>query len=122
MKINGKKQGKAMDYKLQTRVEFGEALPTLGSNDGVAAAALRTRLRRNKLWNLYRIETQDIGEVLVPYSFRHRYAKQSHAAKFPLSNIFKAMCHSQEVHHQNYSKFIPDGTSEMYDKVNKARL
>jgi len=115
-------EGKAMDYKLQTRIEFGEALPTLGSNDGEAAMALRTRLRRNKLWNLYRIETQDIGEVLVPYSFRHRYAKQSHAAKFPLSNICKAMGHSQEVHYQNYSKFIPDGTSEMYDKVNKARL
>ena len=41
-----------MDYKLQTRVEFGEALPSLGTKDGVAAAALRTRLRRNKLWEL----------------------------------------------------------------------
>ncbi|MDC3069453.1 site-specific integrase [Prochlorococcus sp. AH-736-D21] len=115
-------EGKAMEYKLQTRVELGEALPTLGSNDGEAAMALRTRLRRNKLWNLYRIETKDVGEVLVPYSFRHRYAKQSHAAKFPLSNICKAMGHTQDVHFQNYSKFIPDGTSEMYDKVNKARL
>ena len=115
-------EGKAMDYKLQTRVEFGEALPTLGSNDGVAAAALRTRLRRNKLWNLYRIETKDVGEVLVPYSFRHRYAKQSHAEGFPLSNICKAMGHTQDVHFQNYSKFIPDGTSEMYAKANRAKL
>ena len=115
-------EGKAMDYKLQTRVEFGEALPTLGSNDGEVAMALRTRLRRNKLWNLYRIETQDVGEVLVPYSFRHRYAKQSHAAKFPLSNICKAMGHTQDVHFQNYSKFIPDGTSEMYAKANKVKV
>ena len=115
-------EGKAMDYNLQTRVEFGEALPSLGTKDGEVAMALRTRLRRNKLWNLYRIETKDIGEVLVPYSFRHRYAKQSHAEKFPLANICKAMGHSQEVHLQNYSKFIPDGTSEMYDKANKAKL
>jgi len=61
-----------MDYNLQTRVELGEALPSLGTKDGEAAMALRTRLRRNKLWNLYRIETKDIEEVLVPYSFRHR--------------------------------------------------
>lgn len=115
-------EGKAMDYNLQTRVEFGEALPTLGTKDGEAAMALRTRLRRNKLWNLYRIETKDIGEVLVPYSFRHRYAKQSHAERFPLPNICKAMGHSQDVHLQNYSKFIPDGTSEMYAKANRAKL
>ena len=115
-------EGKAMDYNLQTRVEFGEALPSLGTKDGEAAMALRTRLKRNKLWNLYRIETKDIGEVLVPYSFRHRYAKQSHAERFPLPNICKAMGHSQDVHLQNYSKFIPDGTSEMYAKANRAKL
>ena len=34
----------------------------------------------------------------------------------------EALGHSQEVHLQNYSKFIPDGTSEMYDKANKAKL
>ena len=115
-------EGKAMDYNLQTRVELGEALPSLGTKDGVAAAALRTRLRRNKLWNLYRIETKDIGEKLVPYSFRHRYAKQSHAEKFPLANICKAMGHTLEVHLQNYSRFIPDGTSEMYEKANKVKV
>ena len=115
-------EGKAMDYKLQTRVELGEPLPTLGSKDGETAAALRTKLRRNKLWNLYRIETKDMGEELVPYSFRHRYAKQSHAEKFPLANICKAMGHTLEVHLQNYSRFIPDGTSEMYDKANKVKV
>ena len=83
---------------------------------------LRTKLKRNKLWNLYRIQTKDIGEVLVPYSFRHRYAKQSHAQKFPLANICKAMGHTLEVHLQNYSRFIPDGTSEMYEKANKVKV
>ena len=56
--VNAK--GKAMDYKLQTRVELGEPLPTLGSKDGENAGALRIKLRRNKLWNLYRIETKDM--------------------------------------------------------------
>ena len=112
-------EGKAMDYNLQSRIELGEELPPLGE---YASMSLRTRLRRNKLWNLYRIETQDIGEVLVPYSFRHRYSKASHAEGFPLTNICKAMGHSLEVHLQNYSRFIPDGTSEMYDKANKVKV
>ena len=115
-------EGKAKDYKLQARIEFGEALPSLGKVDGEAAMRLRTKLKRNKLWNLYRIETKEIGEVLVPYSFRHRYAKQSHAQKFPLANICNAMGHTLEVHLQNYSKFIPDDTGGMYDKANKVKV
>ena len=108
-----------MDYNLQTRIELGEELPALGE---YASMTLRTKLRRNKLWNFYRIETKDSGEVLAPYSFRHRYSKASHPVGFPMTNIFKTMCHSQEVNLQKYSKFIPDGISEMYDKVNKAKL
>ena len=79
---------------------------------------LRTRLRRNKLWNLYRIETKDIREVLVLYSFRYRYLKVSHAEGFHITNICKAMGHSQEVQLKNYSKFLPEGTFEIYDKAN----
>ncbi len=63
-----------------------------------------------------------MGEELVPYSFRHRYAKQSHTEQFPLANICKAMGHTLEVHLQNYSRFIPDGTSEMYVKANKIKV
>ena len=79
---------------------------------------LRTRLRRNKLWNLYRIETKDIREVLVLYSFRYRYLKVSHAEGFHITNICKAMGHSQEVQLKNYSKFLPEGTSEMFENAN----
>ena len=115
-------EGKAMDYKLQTRLELGEALPSFGRTDGEVAMTLRTKLKRNKLWNLYRIQTQDIEEVLVPYSFRHRFAKQSHAQKFPLANICNAMGHTLEVHLQNYSKFMPDDTSGMYNKANRSKV
>ena len=64
------------------------------------------------------IETKDIREVLVLYSFRYRYLKVSHAEGFHITNICKAMGHSQEVQLKNYSKFIPGGTSEMYNKAN----
>ena len=59
-----------------------------------------------------------IGEVLVPYTFRHRYAKVSHAAGFPVPNIASAMGHSVEVHLESYARFQPDGTADLYAKRN----
>ena len=59
-----------------------------------------------------------IGEVLVLYTFRHRYAKASHAAGIPLINITAAMGHTSEVHHQRYERFIPGGTADLYAKRN----
>ena len=59
-----------------------------------------------------------IGEVLVLYTFRHRYAKVSHAAGNPLTNIAAVMGNSTEVHHQSYARFIPDGTADLYAKRN----
>ena len=49
-----------------------------------------------------------IREVLVPYTFRHRYAKAYHAAGIPLTNITSAMFHTTVVHNQSYARFIPD--------------
>ena len=59
-----------------------------------------------------------IGEVLVLYTFRHRYAKVSHAAAIPLTNIAASMDHTTEVHHQSYARFIPDGTADLYANKN----
>ena len=59
-----------------------------------------------------------IGEVLVLYTFRHRYAKASHAAGIQLININAAMGHTSEVHHQSYARFIPDSTANLYAKRN----
>ena len=59
-----------------------------------------------------------IGEVLVPYTFRHRYAKVSHAAGIPLTNISAGMSHTTEVHYQSYERFISDGTADLYAKRN----
>jgi len=59
-----------------------------------------------------------ICEVLVPYTFRHRYAKPSHSPSTPLTNIAAAMGHTTEVHYQSYARFIPDGTADLYAKRN----
>ncbi len=57
-----------------------------------------------------------IGEVLVPYTFRHRYVKTFHDAGISLTNIAAHMGHTTEVHHQSYARFIPEGTADMYSK------
>jgi len=106
-----------IDWKLQQRLEIGESLPPLGQK-GKGGEALRTHLRRKKVWNVLCKEAEMIGEVLVPYTFRHRYAKASHAAGIPLTNIATAMGHTTEVHHQSYARFIPDGTADLYAKRN----
>ena len=59
-----------------------------------------------------------IGELLVLYTFRHRYAKVSHATGIPLTNIDAYMDHTTEVHHQSYARFIADGTADLYAKRN----
>ena len=59
-----------------------------------------------------------ITKVLVPYTFWHRYAKASHTAGIPLSNISAGIGHTTEVHHQSFARFIPDDTVDLYAKRN----
>ena len=59
-----------------------------------------------------------IGKLLVPYTFRHRYAKTSHAVGIALTNIAAVMSHTTDVHHQSYARFIPDSTVDLYAKRN----
>ena len=59
-----------------------------------------------------------IGEGMVSYTFRHRYAKASHVACIPQTNIAAAMGHTTEVHYQSYARFIPDGAADLHAKLN----
>ena len=59
-----------------------------------------------------------IGEVLLPYTIRHRYAKASYAAGIPLPSIAAATGHTTEVHHQSNERFIPGGRPDLYAKRN----
>ena len=110
--------GNPIDWKLQQRIEISEELPPLGS-DGQGGLALYTHIKRRKLYQLIKEEASKIGQEAVPYSFRHRYAKASHASGFPIANIAQAMGHTPEVHLQNYSRFAPDKTTDLYAEANK---
>ena len=110
--------GEIIDWKLEKRLKAGESLPPLGQ-EGKGSEALRTRLRGKPVWKALQKEAEHIGEFLVPYTFRHRYAKASHASGFPVSNIAAAMGHSIEVHLESYARFVPDGTADLYAKRNK---
>jgi len=108
-----------IDWNLQKRFSIGEKIPPLGKN-GKGGEALGTFLKRRKYWKqLKEVVNTTKKEILKPYSFRHRYAKQSHAAGFPIANIASAMGHSVEVHLQNYARFTPDATTDLYAKANK---
>ena len=111
--------GNPIDWNLQKRFSIGEKLPPLGQ-EGKGGEALGTFLKRRKYWKqLKEVVNSTKKEILKPYSFRHRYAKQSHAAGFPIANIASAMGHTVEVHLQNYARFTPDATTDLYAKANQ---
>jgi len=113
--------GNPIDWNLQKRFSIGEKLPPLGQ-EGKGGEALGTFLKRRKYWKqLKEVVNSTKKEVLKPYSFRHRYAKQSHAAGFPIANIASAMGHTVEVHLQNYARFTPDATTNLYVKANEVK-
>ena len=106
----------ALDWNLEGRLKIGEELPPLRS-DGKAGQALRQYLGRREVWKALQAEAEAVGEQLVPYSFRHRFSKEAHRLGVPVLDICKAMGHSLEVHQQNYSRFIPDGTAAAFAKA-----
>ena len=75
-------------------------------------------LKRNRKWQQLKADAEAVGEILVPYTFRHRYAKASHQKNdpvIPLANITSHMGHTIPVHLENYARFTPDRTAELYD-------
>ena len=110
--------GKPINWKLQQRLEIGEKLPPLGQ-EGAAGMAILTHIKRRSIYKQKKDEALLIGQHAVPYSFRHRYSKESHANGIPIANIAASMGHSVEVHLDNYSRFAPDGTVDIYAKANQ---
>ncbi len=110
-------QGIVLDWKLQDRLKKGEKLPPLGQT-GNAGTALGQYLRRKDKWQQLKAEAATKNEELVSRTFRHRYAKESHAAGIPVADIASAMGHSIQVHLQNYARFTPDQTHTLYKQAN----
>jgi integrase len=109
--------GTAIDWNLQARLEVGEKLPPL-NREGDGGQALNQYLRRREMWMALRVEAEHNGEQLTPYSFRHRYAKQAHAARLAVVEISEAMGHTIEVHLKSYARFKPDKTAANFAAVN----
>ena len=59
-----------------------------------------------------------IGDVLVTYTFRHRYTKSSNVHGIPLTNISAAKGLTTEVSHQSYLRFVPITTASTYTHSN----
>ena len=108
-----------IDWNLLERVSLEEELPPLGK-EGKGGEALGTRLRRNKTWLKFKKQAEKLKEELVPYAFRHRFAKVAHERSTELGLSIKdisfVMGHTSEVHQQNYARFIPDGISDKFAK------
>ena len=66
----------------------------------------------------FRDEEERNDEQLTPYSFRHRYAKQAHAARLAVADISEAMGHTIEVHLKSYARFKPNKTADNFAAVN----
>ena len=109
--------GNPINWKLQERLEIGEQLPPLGK-EGEGGLALLTHLKRMPIYKSIKEEASKRDQFAVPYSFRHRYSKESHANGIPIANIALSMGHSVEVHLDNYANFAPDSTVDMYNKAN----
>ena len=109
-----------IDWDLLKRLENNEELPTLRTKNGTGGDALGAKLRNSRLWQQFRVTAEKQGEQLVPYAFRHRYAKIAHSRSVELGLTIKdiafVMGHSLEVHQQNYARFIPTDISKKFAK------
>ncbi|MEO1004199.1 MAG: integrase [Cyanobacteria bacterium J06638_7] len=109
--------GIPQDWSLVERVACQEELPPLGQ-PGKGGEALGTFLRRLPSWQLLREEAAAVDEELTPYSFRHRYAKTSHAAKLAPKDIADAMGHTLDTHLQSYAKYTSSGLAAAFAAAN----
>jgi integrase len=80
---------------------------------------LRTFLLRQTPWKALQEEVAAAGGELVPYAFRHRYAKASHAAGLPVASTAAAMGHTVAVHLAAYARFQPDAVAAAHEQVNR---
>jgi integrase len=105
--------GSPVEWRLGLRLEAGEQLPPLGQ-PGHAGEAVVTYLKRVPVWRTLKEEVAAKGEVLVPYSFRHRYAAEGHRLGLTVKDLSVGMGHSVEAHLRAYAGFRPSGTAAAF--------
>ena len=77
-------------------------LPPLGADDGDSSLAILIYLNRRPIWKQLRANTQESGERLSVYSFRHRYAKQLDLNRFQARASAVLMGHSCATFEKSY--------------------
>ena len=105
--------GSSPDWGLIGRLQMHEPLPPLGPV-GKAGSAIKTYLNRQRIWQQLRAEVDAGGDVLVPYSFRHRYSYEGHRLGIPAKDLSQAMGHSLECHLRAYARFTSNETAEAF--------
>jgi len=105
--------GTAPDWNLIGRLQLQEELPPLGP-PGRAGEAANTYLKRQMIWQQLRNEASTFGEVLVPYSLRHRYGCEGHRLGIAAKDLSQAMGHSLECHLRAYARFTSSETTKAF--------
>lgn len=105
--------GTAPNWNLIGRLQLQEELPPLGP-PGSGGDAANTYLKRQTIWKQLRAEAAAIGEVLVPYSLRHRYSYEGHRLGIAAKDLSQAMGHSLECHLRTYARFTSDETANAF--------
>jgi integrase len=112
--------GSSPEWKLIERLHLHEALPSLGAV-GNGGDALKTYLNRQPIWRQLKAEAEATGDILVPYSFRHRYSYEGHRLGIPAKDLSQAMGHSLECHLRAYARFTSNETANAFSAAT-ARL
>ena len=79
------------------------------------------QIRRQQIWEQLKAEADAEGEVLVPYSFRHRYAYVAHTRQLPTGGyraakqIADAMGHDLATHQKHYARFATKNLADVLD-------
>ena len=105
--------GRAADWNLIGRLQLREELPPLGP-PGRGGEAANTYLKRQRIWQQLRVEAATFGEVLVPYSLRHRYSCEGHRLGIAAKDLSQAMGHSLECHLRAYARFTSSETANAF--------
>jgi len=115
----------APNWNLIGRLQLREQLPLLGPIGRGGEAAI-TYLKRQEVWIQLKAEAAEFGEVLVPYSLRHRYSYEGHRLGIAAKDLSQAMGHSLECHLRAYARFTSQETANAFAaataKLEKALL
>jgi integrase len=103
----------APNWNLIGRLQIGEELPPLGPS-GRGGESANTYLKRQEIWTQLKAEAAAYGEVLVPYSLRHRYSYEGHRLGIAPKDLSQAMGHSLECHLRAYARFTSNETANAF--------